>query len=664
MGMFRKVFGLGVELTFGSGAAEAAMVRADRAVVSLRRNVLTLGGSIRGVAGHLGALAAALTPVTLGLGLLIGKGSQLGMDLEANMLTMRVLLGDAAKASDLVDRIRKFAAATPFQEGDLIEGSKRLLRLTGQNVDENMRLLHVLGNVTALNPSKNIVEAVEALLDATSGGGFERLKEFGITLHASDFKVKAGQAGFAEAVSKRVEEDIKKLTRGQDLVGELSKTMSGRLSTLKDAVSNMIREIGMSLNAEIGGNIVAVGDYITNQVQPKLTASVRRLVDAVKGELRGAMPALDALVAWWNTQGPEGQQRIYDIAVQVIGLAGAIGALVPLLGPLFFAFGQILGIAEQLWPVVALLFSTETLPWVIGIAAVVGALVWFQNTVGGLRERWNAFAFGFMQTFDGFSKAFDPVVVQLRAIGGQVADLIAHLFGGEIDTSTWATFGEILATMINGGLRMIAGTVGIVINFFDILRTAMEPSLFLGAELVRMFSDWYSGAKNAGTGITGVFQLVGLMFAAFINSTASLALGVIETILRGIETMLSSNPIGRAVLEKFGGDLGSQGLATIRRDLAADIENQIAGVNLAESRRDKAKSEATNPTINVEQAPVDVKVEVKHKTEIDGNEIARSNGAAAVRAGKRQGNVLPSAQRARVLRGNGTITPLATAEVL
>lgn len=169
-------------------------------------------------------------------------------EMQSALTTFNVLIGDTAKAQQLLVDIRKEAAATPFAENELIDASKRLLRFTGDNITQNKQLLRVAEEMAAINPSKTVVDASEALLDAQQGE-FERLKEFGVKLRKEEAKAAAKDArkngaAFGNDYLDAVVGALTKQTGGRDIVGALSKTFRGRVSTLRDIGRNLGREIG------------------------------------------------------------------------------------------------------------------------------------------------------------------------------------------------------------------------------------------------------------------------------------------------------------------------------------------------------------------------------------------------------------------------------------
>ena len=220
--------------------------RLQRVYDGVGSSIQRAGSHSVGLVRSLGSLKTLATGIALGgagktvFDLMIGSNAKL----ESQSIVFKTILGDADKAADAISRINQYAADTPFAQSDLIDGSKRLLRLTGKNVDKNMELLRLAGKMKALNPDKQFSDAAEAILDAEQLE-FERLKEFGIKLKKSDVKkMKKRGETLGQAALRGVTEAMDKMTEGRDPVLALSRGFEGRVSTLKDNFSAMMREAG------------------------------------------------------------------------------------------------------------------------------------------------------------------------------------------------------------------------------------------------------------------------------------------------------------------------------------------------------------------------------------------------------------------------------------
>lgn len=151
--------------------------------------------------------------------------------------------GSAAKARSALDWVAKFAADTPYQIGEVTDA---FVRARGVGINPFTGAMTSLGDAAA-GSRKTLMEAVEAIADAQSGGGFERLKEFNINSSVKGDKVtfsyinRAGKeaqrtvAKSALAVQKAVLEIFDEKYAGGML--RQSRTLAGIWSNLQDKVA-------------------------------------------------------------------------------------------------------------------------------------------------------------------------------------------------------------------------------------------------------------------------------------------------------------------------------------------------------------------------------------------------------------------------------------------
>lgn len=710
MSLFRK-WGFGAELIFDSGDAVAKMTQARRAVTALKSSWNSLRDAGGRITSSITTISAMLAPLAAGFGFAGFQASSLAGNLEGQKLTMRVLIGDLGQANKLLGMIRENAASTPFTEGDLIEGSKRLLRLTGSNIDRNMDLLKTMETMAALNPGKTVVDAVEGLLDATSGGGFERLKEFGLSFRAEDFAA-AGRPGgkaWADAVTKAIQAEMLKKTRGEDLVGALAGTFLGGVSTLRDSIENLLKGIGEPLNEAIKPGIVAATQLI-NDSAPDIVAGFRRAFDMLQGMWTSVgQPVLDAILGAWEALGPRGRSSL-AMAVAMAGVlltvllpvGGALGAVVVFVGalatglsaifPLLSAVGSFLGavftpaglIAVAAAGLLAVIFVqlATAAGMVLGTLALLTSrsnslgVLWqaLSDFMDGARARFDQLRVAGSAFLDGFLAAVQPLInTMLTELQPAFDDLVLAIAGllqemGFLTTSTsdmqrmgeqaGKTFGENLAD----GIQALTG--------------AMRVVLGVGRAVVLMFTDAVRFGRRLGVVLFGIsdgslstssaMELMALSarqsLLTLLQVVAGFMLGTLQRVLAGIATVVAGVP---GLSRLFGGTAGT--LAANIGDLSQNLENEIGGeldrVDARAREIEQARAERSDANVTVNTGETKVEAQIDTKVCVDDEEIARANGAAAVRAGERgTGPALPARQSGRVLRNGVTVTPLQPAE--
>lgn len=692
-GLLRK-WGIGAELVFSAGGAIREMTRTSRTVGALRQSFQALKSGMVGIGFGLGQIALALTPLGIGFGALLAKSSALGANLESQLLTFRVLLGSAEKAEALISDIRKTAASTPFQEGDLIEGSKRLLRLSKDNVTENKRLLGIAMTMSALNPTKGITDSVEAMLDAASGGGFERLKEFGLAFRAEDFKDlgRPGGEAWAAGIMEALQAELTKMTRGEDLVGALAGTFSGRLSTLKDQVLQTLTEIGMGINERIGPHVDDLIDRISG-MKDEIVEAFDRLATEVENIYTTRIePVLTSLTEWWDGLGSEarigvlaGVAAVGALAAGLLSLGAVAGIAGLLLGGIVTLVGGIVTVISGLSVEAVVVVGAVLLAAAAAVAIFFGSFkregesAWgFIARMGGalwgvLGEVWGAIQAAYEPFAQGFLKEFLPVLnhaiatmgPDVRALVRDVADLVGWLwFGGMGDgaADVWATLGRVIGGVLGYSLYYAALGVRLVVGGLRGIWTIIQPLILLLAEFGKAWVDVFTGASTAGEGLKRTIDLLMVAVVAMALSIFSTMLWFVENTLRMVETVIRAIP-GANLL--FGDvSLGADSLAGMRDELADTLERGIIGIDLADSRKRRNQADAFSPSLNLTLPEPAITAKVESRVCVDGEDIGRATGDVKVRQGEKgQGPPMPAEARGRVLRGGLEVTQLRPSEV-
>lgn len=691
-GLLRK-WGLGVELLFDAGRSMVQMTRATKAVAALKTGYEALGMSAGRVRDGLAKIGLGLAPLGIGFGVLASQASSLASDLEAQQLTMRVLLGSQEKAAELMGQIKDYAASTPFEQGDLIEGSKRLLKLTGDNVGANMDLLKLTSQMAALNPGRSMADAAEAVLDAAQGTGFERIKELGFFTGMSqdDFKHlgKPGGKAWADGIVESFRQQVQDKLKGGDLVAELGNTFAGRMSTLKDSVSNALLPIGEAINAELGPLLPDIGAFITAQV-PSMVAAAKELITIVKDIGAKAKPYVDMLRGLWEGMGEQGRAQVFML---IAGLGGLVAAVAPLAG-IGAAIGLVVSGLVSLGSAIGPLLGPEALAVVAAIAAAIGVLVGaayllfevfkqegegpldFLIRVGSAVQDFlvsrfeqarvlaQAAAGAFMQSFGGISGAIEQVKAPIMALWERLSGLFGFMQGGAGEqVDTWRFIGTILGYVADVLVDYVAKGIELVVAMVDVLTTTFGPLILAVWSFMDGLIGLVTGSMDAGDAIDKMLASVVSILLATINAVFSGLLGAIELVLRQVAMMIVALPGGKALLDASG-NLGADALAGARQSFSDMITEAVGNVAQANTSREgeKAKAAGTNVTVNPGETTVQANVTTEVK--VNDRELARAVGGAQVKAGQRQGKHLPSQQRGRVLRGNGTVTPLQPFETI
>lgn len=209
---------------------------------------------------------------------LISNIAQVRGEFQQLEVAFKTMLGSEDKANALMQQLVKTAATTPFDLQGVVNGAKQLLAY-GENVENVNDDLIRLGNIAAgfSQPLGDIVylygttmtqgRLYTADLNQFTGRGIPMIRElakvFGVAEGEVKSLVEAGKVGFPE-----VQKVIQNLTNEggmfYNLMQEQSKTITGQISNIEDAVSTMFNEIGKANEGIINEALSGVSYLVEN----------------------------------------------------------------------------------------------------------------------------------------------------------------------------------------------------------------------------------------------------------------------------------------------------------------------------------------------------------------------------------------------------------------
>ncbi len=203
--------------------------------------------------------------------------------MEQTGLALRVMMGDATAAAAYLAQLRKYAAETPFEFGDIADAAKVLLSM-GTEANKSVEVIRKLGDVASVSgkPLKDLAFLYAKVQNAgLSNEVAESLEMQGVPIR----KLLAEMKGISfeqvfQGISKRqfdvsdLDAVLAKMTGPGGLLENMTKlqsqTFSGALSTLTDNVGALGVALGTPINAAIlpiMEQISATADAIAPQVE-------------------------------------------------------------------------------------------------------------------------------------------------------------------------------------------------------------------------------------------------------------------------------------------------------------------------------------------------------------------------------------------------------------
>ena len=248
-------------------------------------------GSIAKVKGAVFNLKNAF--IGLGAGLVIRSIVNTGIQIENLGVQLKALFGSAKEGQRALDIVTKFAKTTPFELENIQQGITALATVRKQAESAGVsfeELLKITGNTATVLGGDFALASLQIQRSFSAGiASAELFRERGVT----------AMAGFQQGVRTSVDQSIKGLakafgTGGEfgNLIEELSKTLSGTISNLKDALFtfqvSITRGFFFELKEQLGDlkqftedNQFAI-ESLGVEVGEKLAVAIVKLSDSVK----------------------------------------------------------------------------------------------------------------------------------------------------------------------------------------------------------------------------------------------------------------------------------------------------------------------------------------------------------------------------------------------
>lgn len=339
--------------TVGKFIAKPIIAAKDKTTAMISK----IKGIIKGLAK---GIAIPVSIATAG----VGAAVKSGMDLEKQQISMRHFMGVGNKdkssseldkmSANYLNELRNNANATPFETGEVIAAGTRALQIAGGNTKEAMGMVKLAEDMAALNPSKTVGDAMEALADMNIGE-MARLTEFGVKASSKDDpkevqkQLESMYAGGAEKLSSSASGLLSTITGklksnladiGLGMLEPLKPVMTDFIGLIDSATPKML-EVGQAITSGIGTGIQFIQTHL-----PTIAPFFQTAFDTAKGIVSTVTPIIGQLI---TALGPvfNGLLSVAQVVMQGIGMAvqtaaPIVSGLISALSPVFSSVGSAL----------------------------------------------------------------------------------------------------------------------------------------------------------------------------------------------------------------------------------------------------------------------------------------------------------------------------------
>ncbi len=454
--------------------------------------VSKLGGIAKKGAG---VAVAAVGAVTAALGAGVVAGVKYNASIESYQTSFEVMTGSAEKAAEVIDRLKKVGASTPFELPDLADTTQLLMNY-GFSADEAMDKMMMLGDISQgsaekmsriataygqmSSAGKVSLEDVKQMIEA----GFNPLQEIsestGESMSSLYDRISKGTISVDEitASMQRATSEGGKYFQSME---KQSQTFSGLISTLKDNAQQLLGEV-----------VKPISDGLTESLLPAAISAIEQLAkgfeeNGVSGMIQAAGNIVSGLFTGIMENAPSLISTGFELLNQfLLGIATGIPAL------RIKGFEFITQIA---------LGILENLPQLITQGAMV-----ITNFVSGLLSSLPSVLQSGVQMI---LRLVDGIINNLPSIVSAAAQAIARFVSSVASNlpQILSTGIKIIGELASGLIRAIPNLVGKIPQIISAIKDA-----FLSV-------DWLSVGVNIIKGIaSGVASAAGQLVDAAVSA--------------------------------------------------------------------------------------------------------------------------------------------------
>ncbi len=250
-----------------------------------------------------GALVGAVVAIGAGITKMIQEASKIE-DITAAFTPM---MGGAQEAEKLVSALNDTAASTPFQLGDISKATQQLLPAMNRDIGKTVKTFRMLGDTAGGSAEKlNTISAVYSramLKNKVETGDLNILTERGIPIYnelSKSMGISVAEMSKMAAQGKITGQDLTNAFEAMTSEGGVffqgmeiaSKTLTGKISTLKDNIALTGATIGKNLlpiikplvdrAIEIAGAVRKWAEQNRSLINVKINNFIKKTVDVVK----------------------------------------------------------------------------------------------------------------------------------------------------------------------------------------------------------------------------------------------------------------------------------------------------------------------------------------------------------------------------------------------
>ena len=550
---------LSAKVTGDASNYEKAMRDAESVTEKFSNTADNLGSKLAGgLAKGFKVAASAIAGVSAALGAGAVAGVKYNATIEQYETSFEVMTGSAEKAAEVVERLKKIGAATPFELPELADATQLLMNY-GFTADEAIDRMMMLGDISQGSADK--MQRIATAYGQMSSAGKVQLEDIKQMIEAGFNPLQEISESTGESMeslyerisdgSLAVEEITESMQRATSEGGKYfqsmekqSQTLNGLISTLKDNAQQLLGEV-----------VQPISDSIRTELLPAAIDTVDELSNAFKANgLEGLVKEVGDALSDAVTGVAQAAPDMIDAAVDVI--EGFIDGIKKNKNKLLRAGGEI---AASLANGIADLLPKEiSRPIKDAIDAISDSF-----TSGGLKKALKTIENlleGFMDIVSRLAKSVLPLATGALDALGENFDKVATLVG--------TVTGAMIA--YNAAMKA-AAIIQTVTSFLKKLHAAyilVSQGTAVATALQTAFATSAAAAYAPIYALVAVIGAVAGGFAAYNLAVGNTAEPTSEFIENSNELIEKANETAESL----------SNLGETREESMVDIDGEIAGI--------------------------------------------------------------------------------------
>ena len=562
---------LSAKITGDSSGYQKAIKEADQATDNFQENTSSLSSRLAGgLKKGLSITAGAIAGVTTALGAGTVAGVKYNATIEQYQTSFEVMTGSAEKAAEVVDRLKKLGAETPFEMPQLAEVTQLLMNY-GFTADEAIDRMQMLGDISQGSADK--MQRIATAYGQMSSAGKVQLEDVKQMIEAGFNPLQE----ISESTGESMESLYDRISNGTLAVDEItasmqratseggkyyqsmekqSQTITGMISTLKDNAQQLLGEVVQPITESFGTQLLPAAIDAIDQLTTAFQQNGFEGLIAVGGQI-----ITNILLGI-----AQGLPNVITTAIQIIqSIVTNLQANMP---QIIAAGGQIL---------IALVTGIGQLIYMVGSLA----LSIISTLVTGLITNAPQLMTQASTMFSDFCAQIQSRLPELIQRGGEmISSLLTGLLNnapqilqqaGNMLSDFIDTILSMLPSILSAGGQMISSLLqGLVSNAPSII--AQAGSMLVN--FVRKILSHLPQLLEAG------IKLIGQLAAGLVKAIPSLIAGIPGMISKIVSSFLNFNWLG----------LGADIIKGIARGIAGAVGSIVnAAVSAARSAFNAAK---------------------------------------------------------------------------